>query len=149
MHEQPLAPVREIRIYVLGVISILYGVTMGLLLAYLTLVYLSFGIQGNLYDVGTGMVILLGLVTSFSVPAGIGLIFREKWAVLLSYGIAAGILVLSGLGFVLNVTLDRPVVPLPFIPFFWAIGLNFTLRSSQLAKSIPSTAFRRRCWPFC
>jgi hypothetical protein len=132
-------PRPEIRLYVLGVISIVYGVLMGLLLAFCTLKYLSFGVQGNLYDVGTGMAALLGLITALSIPAGIGLIFHEKWAVRLSSGIAIGILVLSGLGFVLNITLDYPIIPLPFIPFLWAIGLNFALRTSRLAKSLSQT----------
>ena len=86
-------PPREIRLYVLGAISIVYGVFMGLFLALCTLKYLSFGVQGNLYDVGTGMAALLCFITALSIPAGIGLIFHEKWAVKLSYGIAIGILV--------------------------------------------------------
>lgn len=130
------APKPEARVLLLGSLSTVYGVLFGLLYSVMTVIYVRHGAQGNLYDVATGLAAVLALTSCLSIPIGIGLVRQQKWSVRGSFGICIGLLVTSGLGFVLNVVLDSPTTVLPIAPFTWAIVLNFVLRPSQLAKSL-------------
>lgn len=126
----------EVRVIILGALSIAYGVILGGLSSLMVLVWLSRGFHGNLFDLGTGLMVILAIASVGKIPSGIGLLLHHAWAIRLTYGICAALLICSSLGMALNLCLDNEVVAIPIIPFLWSIALNFVLRSSKLAKSL-------------
>lgn len=132
----PLSPKPEVRLLILGALSIAYGVLAGGLWSLMALYWLSRGFQGNLFDLGTGLMIILAIASIVQLASGIGLLLQQPWSIRLTYGSCAALLIASSLGFALNLCLDGEVVAIPIIPFVWAVVLNFTLRGSRLAKSL-------------
>ena len=126
----------ETRVFVLGILSVLYGVFVGGLWSLMALFWVSQGFHGNLFDLGTGLMAILAVGSGTQILSGIGLLLQQPWAVRLTYGICAALLICSALGLALNLCLDSEVVAIPIVPLVWSIVLNFVLRSRKLAKSL-------------
>jgi hypothetical protein len=131
-----LRPRTEIRVFVQGVLSILYDVILGGVWSLMEIAWLSRGFQGNLFDLGTGLMGLLAIASGAQIATGIGLSRNQRWAVPVTYGICVTLLLYSALGMALNLCLDNEVVAIPITSFLWSIVLNFVPRPRNLAKSL-------------